>query len=554
MQNNSSIKVIPLGGLGEIGKNMLLIEYEEEILVIDAGFYFGASDLPGLDIGIPDISYLIENMEKISAVLITHGHEDHIGALPYILPKLGVPLYASRLTHDLIAVKLKESGSIKDCRLNVIEPYEPFTIGQFRIEFFRVSHSIPDAMGISIETPIGTIIHTGDFKIDHTPVDNRQMDFNHLSRITSNGVILLLSDSTYAEVEGYTESEKIVGQTIFEAINNAQGRVLISTFASLISRIQQVINAAVKTDRKVVIVGRSMQNNVKMAIRNGYLNVPEDTILKLNKSKSLPDEKLVIVATGSQGEPSSAMVRISNGKHPEVSIKDKDTVIFSSSPIPGNEILVAKTIDNLFRQGANVLYSKIAPVHVHGHGSKEELKLMLSLVRPKYFVPIHGEYRHLIAHANIAKSMGIETQNVFVLQDGDVLEIEPEEAFLADQVHSGTILLEGRSEISATSSLPQDRKRLANKGAISISIVVDAETLSLINHPELTNIGFMDETDFSEIYEIIAKDITNNMEINDLDWLTLGELREELEDIASEKIYELTRRRPTIKVSIHQIG
>ena len=554
MQNNSSIKVIPLGGLGEIGKNMLLIEYEEEILVIDAGFYFGASDLPGLDIGIPDISYLIENMEKISAVLITHGHEDHIGALPYILPKLGVPLYASRLTHDLIAVKLKESGSIKDCRLNVIEPYEPFTIGQFRIEFFRVSHSIPDAMGISIETPIGTIIHTGDFKIDHTPVDNRQMDFNHLSRITSNGVILLLSDSTYAEVEGYTESEKIVGQTIFEAINNAKGRVLISTFASLISRIQQVINAAVKTDRKVVIVGRSMQNNVKMAIRNGYLNVPEDTILKLNKSKSLPDDKLVIVATGSQGEPSSAMVRISNGKHPEVSIKDKDTVIFSSSPIPGNEILVAKTIDNLFRQGANVLYSKIAPVHVHGHGSKEELKLMLSLVRPKYFVPIHGEYRHLIAHANIAKSMGIETQNVFVLQDGDVLEIEPEEAFLADQVHSGTILLEGRSEISATSSLPQDRKRLANKGAISISIVVDAETLSLINHPELTNIGFMDETDFSEIYEIIAKDITNNMEINDLDWLTLGELREELEDIASEKIYELTRRRPTIKVSIHQIG
>ena len=554
MQNNSSIKVIPLGGLGEIGKNMLLIEYEEEILVIDAGFYFGASDLPGLDIGIPDISYLIENMEKISAVLITHGHEDHIGALPYILPKLGVPLYASRLTHDLIAVKLKESGSIRDCRLNVIEPYEPFTIGQFRIEFFRVSHSIPDAMGISIETPIGTIIHTGDFKIDHTPVDNRQMDFNHLSRITSNGVILLLSDSTYAEVEGYTESEKIVGQTIFEAINNAQGRVLISTFASLISRIQQVINAAVKTDRKVVIVGRSMQNNVKMAIRNGYLNVPEDTILKLNKSKSLPDEKLVIVATGSQGEPSSAMVRISNGKHSEVSIKDKDTVIFSSSPIPGNEILVAKTIDNLFRQGANVLYSKIAPVHVHGHGSKEELKLMLSLVRPKYFVPIHGEYRHLIAHANIAKSMGIETQNVFVLQDGDVLEIEPEEAFLADQVHSGTILLEGRSEISATSSLPQDRKRLANKGAISISIVVDAETLSLINHPELTNIGFMDETDFSEISEIIAKDISNNMEINDLNWLTLGELREELEDIASEKIYELTRRRPTIKVSIHQIG
>lgn len=554
MHNHSSIKVIPLGGLGEIGKNMLLIEFEDEILVVDAGFYFGASDLPGLDIGIPDVRYLIENQEKIRAVLITHGHEDHIGALPYILPKLGVPLYASRLTHDLIAVKLKESGSIKESRLNVIEPYEPFTIGQFRIEFFRVSHSIPDAMGISIETPVGTIIHTGDFKIDHTPVDNRKMDFNHLSRIVSNGVKLLLSDSTYAEVEGYTESERIVGQTIFESINNAPGRVLISTFASLISRIQQVINAAVEVDRKVVIVGRSMQNNVKMAIRNGYLHAPENTIIKLNKSKSLPNDKLVIVATGSQGEPSSAMVRIANGKHPEVSIIKGDTVIFSSSPIPGNEVLVAKTIDNLFRQGANVLYSKIAPVHVHGHGSKEELKLMINLVNPQFFVPIHGEYRHLIAHANIAKSMGIDSENVFVLQNGDVLEINSDEAFLADQIHSGTILLEGRSEISATSSLPQDRKRLANRGAVSISIIVDSETMNLVNLPKLTNIGFMDEPAFSEIHERISKDISNSLEINELDWLTLGELREELEDIASEKIYELTRRRPTIKVLIHQIS
>jgi len=554
MHNHSSIKVIPLGGLGEIGKNMLLIEFGDEILVVDAGFYFGASDLPGLDIGIPDVRYLIENQEKIRAVLITHGHEDHIGALPYILPKLGVPLYASRLTHDLIAVKLKESGSIKESRLNVIEPYEPFTIGQFRIEFFRVSHSIPDAMGISIETPVGTIIHTGDFKIDHTPVDNRKMDFNHLSRIVSNGVKLLLSDSTYAEVEGYTQSERIVGQTIFESINNAPGRVLISTFASLISRIQQVINAAVEVDRKVVIVGRSMQNNVKMAIRNGYLNAPENTIIKLNKSKSLPDDKLVIVATGSQGEPSSAMVRIANGKHPEVSIIKGDTVIFSSSPIPGNEVLVAKTIDNLFRQGANVLYSKIAPVHVHGHGSKEELKLMINLVSPQFFVPIHGEYRHLIAHANIAKSMGIDPENVFVLQNGDVLEINSDEAFLADQIHSGTILLEGRSEISATSSLPQDRKRLANRGAVSISIIVDSETMNLVNLPKLTNIGFMDEPAFSEIHERISKDISNSLEINKLDWLTLGELKEELEDIASEKIYELTRRRPTIKVLIHQIS
>ena len=548
------IKIIPFGGLGEIGKNLLAIEYKNEILIIDAGIEFPSNDMFGVDLIIPDINYLIENKYKIRGILITHGHEDHIGALPYIIPKLNVPIYSSRFSNALISAKLSEHGLIKKAKLNVINPGKSFQIGNFKIEFFNVCHSIPDSMGISINTPIGQIIHTGDFKFDHTPEYGSRADFKALSKISEKNTLLLMSDSTYAEVEGYTESEKIVGQTIFEAINNAKGRVLISTFASLISRIQQVINAAVKTDRKVVIVGRSMQNNVKMAIRNGYLNVPEDTILKLNKSKSLPDEKLVIVATGSQGEPSSAMVRISNGKHPEVSIKDKDTVIFSSSPIPGNEILVAKTIDNLFRQGANVLYSKIAPVHVHGHGSKEELKLMLSLVRPKYFVPIHGEYRHLIAHANIAKSMGIETQNVFVLQDGDVLEIEPEEAFLADQVHSGTILLEGRSEISATSSLPQDRKRLANKGAISISIVVDAETLSLINHPELTNIGFMDETDFSEIYEIIAKDITNNMEINDLDWLTLGELREELEDIASEKIYELTRRRPTIKVSIHQIG
>lgn len=332
---------------------MMALEYEDDIVVVDAGVLFPEDDMPGIDFAIPDISYLRENSDRVRAILITHGHEDHIGALPHVLKELNVPVYASRLTHGLISVKLREHGLLSESRLNVIEPHAPFGIGVFNVEFFRVCHSIPDAMGIAITTPLGVVIHTGDFKIDHTPADGQSTDFASLAKIASDGVLLLFSDSTYAEVEGYTESEKVVGEALDQAIRDAKGRVMIATFASLISRVQQVLNAAVKYDRKVTVVGRSMINNVNMALKMGYLDAPPGTVISMSQARQLPLEQIVIVATGSQGEPTSALVRISNGEHQDIEIVAGDTVILSSSPIPGNETVVAKTIDNLYRQGAN---------------------------------------------------------------------------------------------------------------------------------------------------------------------------------------------------------
>ena len=384
------IRIIPLGGVGEIGQNMMAVEYDGDILVIDAGVLFPRESMPGIDFAIPDITYLRENKEKVRAILITHGHEDHIGALPYVLAELDVPVYASRLTHGLITVKLREHKLLNDARLNVVEPHAPFNIGRYKVEFFRVCHSIPDAMGIAIKTPLGMIIHTGDFKIDHTPADGKSTDFSYLAQLAGEGVLLLCSDSTYAEVEGYTLSEQVVGEALDRAIGDAKGRVMVATFASLISRAQQVINAAVRHGRKVTVVGRSMANNVKMASNMGYLDAPPDTVITMNQARDLPDEEIVILATGAQGEPTSALVRIANGEHQDVVVVPGDTVVISASPIPGNETLVADTIDKLFRQGASVLYSRIAMVHVHGHASREELKMMLSLTRPKFFVPVHG--------------------------------------------------------------------------------------------------------------------------------------------------------------------
>jgi ribonuclease J len=532
---------------------MMILEYEDDIVVVDAGVMFPEEDMPGIDFAIPDITYLLENADRVRAILITHGHEDHIGAVPHVLKQLNVPVYASRLTHGLISVKLREHRLLNDAELIVIEPHVPFNLGAFTIEYFRVCHSIPDAMGIAITTPLGVVIHTGDFKIDHTPADGQATDFAGLAKIASEGVLLLFSDSTYAEVEGYTESEKVVGEALDRAIRDAKGRVMIATFASLISRVQQILNAAVKYDRKVTVVGRSMINNVNMSLKMGYLNAPAGTVISMSQARKLPLEKVVIVATGSQGEPTSALVRIANGEHQDIEIVEGDTVILSSSPIPGNETVVAKTIDNLFRQGANVLYSGIATVHVHGHASQEELKMMLALVRPKYFVPVHGEYRHLVRHADLADQMGIPKSNVFILEDGDVLELTDHQGEVVDKVQAGHVVVDGQRYWNMDSAILSERIRLARHGVVTVVLTVDAETDEVLASPGLVSSGFVELDESQDLFEKTSKHVASHLEDLGLSVIDSEALKTKLSKSVSDFLYKETRRRPTVLAVIEQI-
>ncbi len=532
---------------------MMALEFDEDIIVIDAGLLFPEEDMPGVDLGIPDITYLVQNKDRVRAILITHGHEDHIGALPFVLPELDVPIYASRLTHGLISVKLRERGLLRNARLNVVEPHSPFRLGCFRIEFFRVCHSIPDAMGIAVTTPIGTVIHTGDFKIDHTPADGHSMDLAAIARLAGDGALLLCSDSTYAEVKGYTESEQVVGEALDRAISEAPGRVMIATFASLISRVQQVMDAAVRHNRKVTVVGRSMSNNVKMATNMGYLNAPPDTVVTMNEARRLPHERVIIMATGSQGEPTSALVRIANGDHRDVEVVPGDTVVISASPIPGNEKVVAKTIDNLFRQGANVIYSRIATVHVHGHASQEELKTMLSLVNPRFFVPIHGERRHLVAHAALARSMGMPEENTFVLEDGDVLAITSEEAVVVDKVAAGHVFVDGRTFWHMDSSVFTERRRLAREGVVVVAATIGVSACEVLSDPEIASYGFVELNESLELFEKSSKMALTTLEEMGAEALSLDKARARVRDSISKFLHKETGRRPTVLTVIEYI-
>jgi len=551
--NDTSLRVIPLGGLGEIGKNMMALEYDGEILVIDAGVLFPSEGMPGVDFVIPDITYLVENADKVKAILITHGHEDHIGALPYVLGELNVPVYASRLTHGLISVKLREHGLLREARLNVVEPHDPFKVGLFKVEFFRVCHSIPDAMGIAITTPLGLVVHTGDFKIDHTPADGKATDFSSLAQLTADGVLLMCSDSTYAEVEGYTPSEQVVGQALDRVIRDAPGRVMVATFASLVSRMQQVIDAAVAYDRKVTVVGRSMVNNVKMAAGMGYLTAPEGTIVPLSEARRLPHQKLVVLATGAQGEPTSALVRIANKEHPDIEAVPGDTVVISASPIPGNETLVAHTIDNLFRQGASVLYSRVAMVHVHGHASGEELKMMLSLVRPKFFVPVHGEYRHLMAHAAIARDTGVAESNAFVLEDGDVLELTADSGHVTDKVPAGHVFVDGHRLWDMTGKVLDERNRLARDGVVVVTITVDGRKRRLLNQPQLVSFGFVETDESSDLFERASEKVQINLEEALDKVLDLSRVESGLAISLSKFLHDETGRRPTVLAKVEEV-
>ena len=542
----AKLRVIPLGGLGEIGKNMMALEYGDDILVIDAGVQFPSEDMLGVDLAIPDISYLMERRDKVRAILITHGHEDHTGALPYVLPRLKVPVYAPRLAHGLISVKLREQRSLRGTRLEVVEPGKRLELGPFRVEFFRVCHSIPDAMGIAIRTPLGLVLHTGDFKIDHTPIDGKPTDFPKLAQLASEGVFLLFSDSTYAELPGFTPSERVVGETLDRVIGEAPGRVMVASFASLISRIQQVINAAAKHQRRVGVVGRSMVNNVKMALEMGYLEDEAGVLASLNEVKNLPNHKVVIATTGSQGEPTSALVRMANREHREVQVVPGDTVVLSASPIPGNETLVSRTINNLTRRGARVLYERNALVHVHGHASQEELKLMLNLLRPKYFVPVHGEYRHLVVHASLARALGVAPEDAFVLEDGDVLELTSKSGAIVDRVPLGDIFVDGRRVWDAGSVVLQDRQTLSREGIVVVVLPMDRRSGRLVGKPKVLSRGFTDVGDSTDFLERTAATVSAAIAQDGGPSRAWEDLDQEVQDSLSRFLYNETGRHPMI--------
>jgi ribonuclease J len=536
------LRVIPLGGLGEIGKNMMALEMGHDIVVIDAGVLFPKEEMLGVDLVIPDISYLIENRSKVRAILITHGHEDHIGALPYILRELNVPVYAPKLAYALIQARLSEHRQLKDTKLHPIEPGQKIKLGTFQAEFFRVCHSIPDAMGIALRTPLGLIIHTGDFKIDHTPVDGRKTDLAKLAQYANEGVLLLCSDSTYADVPGYTPSEQLLGDTLEQIIANAPGRVMVATFASLISRIQQVLNAAHKHGRRVAVFGRSMVNNVRLTIKMGYLDAPDGVITSAREMRQIPNDKIVIVITGSQGETTSALVRISNKLHKDIEIIPEDTVVVSAAPIPGNETAVSRTIDNLFRQGAQVLYHRISLVHVHGHASQEELKTMINLVRPQYFVPVHGEYRMLIAHAEIAQNLGIPSENVFILEDGDVLELSRQSGKIVERVPAGHIYVDGLNMLGTQNTVLGDRKILSRDGVVTVVLSIDRSTGNLSRPPEIVSRGIVDITQEKDLIKRAAHTVYESLDHSS----THTDIQSEVKSILGDFLYKETKQRPMI--------
>jgi len=540
------LKIIPLGGLSEIGKNMMVMEYEDDIIVIDAGLMFPEEEMLGIDLVIPDISYLMEKREKIRGIIITHGHEDHIGALPYLLPQLSVPVYSTRLTQGLISVKLKERKALSGAELRVISPDGKFTLGKFKVEFFPVCHSIPDSVGLIIHTPVGIIVHSGDFKLDYTPVSGKPTDLSRLAQLGAQGALLLLSDSTYAELPGYTSSERVVGETLDHIMADAPGRVIVTTFSSLVSRIQQVIDSAAKHQRRVFIVGGSMSDTARMALELGYLNAPDGILARLDELKGTPHNKVVLATTGSQGEPTSALVRMANRDHRQVHIIRGDTVVISATPIPGNEGLINRTVDNLFKQGAQVLYSKVAQVHVHGHASQEELKLLLNLVKPKFFVPIHGEYRHLSLHAKLAQSVGIPRDSTFILEDGDILEISPEGGKITGKVTSGNVYVDGLSVGDIGSVVLRNRRMLSRDGIVVVIIAVNKQTGKLVGRPDIVSRGFVDTRESKEMLDesrdLVAR-ILDHSGARPAEWSFINT---KVRDTLNKFYYEQTKRRPMI--------
>jgi ribonuclease J len=536
-----TLRIIPLGGAGEIGKNMTVVEYDEHTIAIDCGLMFPENDMLGIDLVIPDVSYLMEAPDYLKAIFLTHGHEDHIGGLPYVLRQLEAPVYATRLTRGLVEVKLREAGLLSSTELHTMTPGERIEIGPFTVQPFHVCHSIPDAVGLAIDTPLGTVIHTGDFKFDYTPVDGQLTDYGALAEFGRRGVLALMSDSTNIEQPGYTPSERVVSEAFEKVFAQARGRVIVSTFASNISRVQQVIECALRHKRRVAVVGRSMVENVRMARLLGFLNAPDDLFIRPEDMDRTPPSHIAIVCTGTQGEPTSALVRMANQEHRQVAIQPGDTVILSASAIPGNEELVHRTLDNLFKLGATVYYPRLRPVHVSGHASQEEQKMMLSLTRPRFFVPASGEYRHLVLHGELARDLGMPEENIFIVRNGQVIEFDSQGARLAERVAGGHVLVDGTGVGDVGEVVLRDRRLLSRDGFVVVVVARDQDTGELVDGPELVSRGFVFMRDAEQLMEEARAVVIGALDAGHRDTVTAR-----VHDQLAEFLYERTHRRPMI--------
>lgn len=549
----NKIQIIPLGGMGEIGKNMTVIRYGDEIVVVDSGLMFPEDDMLGIDLVIPDFSYLLDNRDLVKAIVLTHGHEDHIGALPYVLKQLNVPVYGTRLTLGILEARLKENN-VPATGLSAVRPGDQIRIGSFEIGFIRVSHSIADSVALSIKTPVGVIVHTGDFKLDQTPVDGKVTDFHRFADLGDQGVLVLLADSTNAERPGYTQSEKAVGRTFDETFRNARERIIIASFSSNVHRIQQAIDTACKYRRKVAILGRSMVNVVNITLELGYLNVPEGVIIDIDEINNYPASGIVILTTGSQGEPMSALTRMAMSDHKKVEIVPGDTVIISATPIPGNEKLVSRTIDYLFRQGAEVVYESTSGIHVSGHASQEELKLIHNLIRPKFFIPVHGEYRHLIKHSQLAQSLGLPKENIFVAENGQVLEFTAEKGVISGKVTSGNVLVDGLGVGDVGNIVLRDRRQLSQDGILIIVVTMDKQRGQVAAGPDIVSRGFVYVRESEQLMEDAKERVRQALEKCELNGVTeWAAIKSNVRDTLGKYLYERTRRRPMILPIIMEV-
>jgi len=544
---SNKLKITPLGGLGEVGKNMMAYEFDNHILVVDAGLMFPENDMIGVDYIIPDFEYLYDKSHKVDGIIITHGHEDHIGAIHHVLSRIPAPVFGTKLTLGLVEVKLARNGMAAKADLRTVQAGETIQIGPFKVDFFHVCHSIPDAVGLGITTKAGLVVHTGDFKFDHTPVDNWPTDYAKLAELSTRGVDLLLSDSTNAERPGWTPSERVIGPALNEVMKNAPGRVIIATFASLISRMQQVADAAIKNQRKLAFVGMSMVDNAKMARKLGYLVVPDETFVSIEVALNLPPAQVVLMCTGSQGEPSSIIGRLSAGTNRQFDLLPNDTVILSSHPIPGNEEAVSKTINRMLRVGANVIYDNLAAVHVSGHASQEEQKLMISLVRPKYFMPMHGELRQLRRHAALAEEIGITKDRIIVAENGQVVELENGKLNLGERIPGGYVIVEGSSIGDADPDLMREREQLARSGIFVVNLSIDKYSNRLLDDPEILTRGFVSADDAGTLVPAVKKRVIDVIHTGGMS------VERDIVDVVRTFIFNETKRRPMVFVTMTKV-